>query len=158
MTQIFHSVNYSWLGAIILYLIVCFASWYQIATLSYGLNSGQLGRHPYLFPFQCFAEDLKCYWFGGQKYRIEFIRSRCEGDGTFASSKGNYSFKDVREKNLYEEVFWAICGGRISFWVEHSTYFLFGWVLIVAFVVVSIVCSVLNVVIFLPIRTLFRGR
>ena len=108
------------------YLIACFVTWYLLAALNYSLNGGQLGRHRLWFPFQCFTEEIRCYWFGGKTHRIEFIKSRCDGDGFFISSKRSFTHQEVRDNNLYETVFWGMCGGRLSFWTEHSIYFLFG--------------------------------
>lgn len=115
---------------VLLYLVSCLVSWYLLAGLNYGLNSGQLGRHPFFFPFQCFAEDIKCYWFGGQKHRVEFIKSRCGGEGSFCGSRRSYTHQEIRDGNLYEEVFWAMCGGRISFWSQHIAAFFLGLALI----------------------------
>lgn len=132
------------------YLVAGFISWYLLSALNYGLNSGQLGRHPYLFPFQCFVEELPCYWFGGKKHRIEFIKCRCHGNGTFLGSKRSFDHKEIRENNLYEVVFWEMCGGRISFWGGHLFQFFFGPPLTAMLLLMSLVGFLL-----LPVRWLF---
>ena len=129
------------------YLVACFVSWYLLAGATYALNSGQLGRGRYLFPFQCFAEDIKCHWIGGQEHRIEFIKSRCYGEGTFCTSKRSYSHQEVRDNNLYEEVFWEMRGSRTFFWSQHFLYFFLGPILLVSILVIGniiglIVCLV----------------
>ncbi|KKR02676.1 MAG: hypothetical protein UT29_C0001G0156 [Candidatus Yanofskybacteria bacterium GW2011_GWA1_39_13] len=143
---------------IILYLIACPIGWYLLASLDYGLNGGQLGRHPFLFPFECFAEDIKCYWFGGQKHRVEFIRSRCVGEGSFCGSKRSYTHKEIRESNLYEEVFWAMCGGRISFWSQQILYLFLGPVFIGFLLAGAIIGLIVNTLIFWPIDKLRGNR
>jgi len=123
---------------LILYLIACPIGWYLFTALEYALNGGQLGHHPLFFPFQCFAEDIKCYWFGGQKHRLEFIRLRCEGDGSFGGSTRSYTYREVRDNNLYEEVFWEMCGGKISFWSRHVSYFFLGPVPVVFLLAIAV--------------------
>ena len=139
--------------------IVCSAAWYLLAAFDYALNSGQLGRHRYFFPFQCFAEEVRCYWFGGKKYRIDFIKSRVGTyDGCMMSSKRSYSHQEIRDNNLYEEVFWAMCGGRISFWSEHILYFFLGPVLIELLLAGAIVGLIINTLVFWPISKLCGNR
>ncbi|MES2214361.1 MAG: hypothetical protein V4465_03185, partial [Patescibacteria group bacterium] len=79
-----------WTLAGIGYLTICFIGWYLLATFNYGMNSGQLGRHPLLFPFECFAEELRCYLPGGKEHRIHFIKDRVrDWDGVmFSLSSG----------------------------------------------------------------------
>ena len=161
MTQLLAFAGFSWLSmalSITIYLVVCFASWCLLAGLSYGLNGGQLGRHPFFFPFQCFAEDIKCYWLDGQKHRIEFIKSRSNGNGAFCGSKRSYDHQEIRDNNLYEEVFWAMCGGRISFWSEHVLYFFLGPVFIALLVVGAVIGLIVNTLIFWPIDKLRGNR
>src|SRR3989338_7840389 len=153
MTQLLEIAGSNWVSislSIAIYLVTCFISWYLLAGLNYGLNSGQLGRHPYLFPFQCFAEDVKCYWFDGQKHRIEFIKSRSNGKGWFLGSKRSYSHQEIRDSNLYEEVFWSMCGGRISFWSEHALYFFLGPALIVFLLAGAVIGLTINTLILWP--------
>ncbi|MBI5733252.1 hypothetical protein HY967_04895 [Candidatus Jorgensenbacteria bacterium] len=120
--------------SVIGYFALGLVGWYLSAGFKYGLSGGQLGRHPLLFPFQCFLEELPCYLPGGVKYRIEFIKSRVGGPGTMLSSKKSYSHEEIRQKNLYEEVFWVMCGGRFSFWAEHISYVVF-WPVIFAYII-----------------------
>lgn len=141
-----------------IYLLACPFGWYLLAGLSYWLNGGQFGRHPFFFPFQCFAEDIKCYWLGGQKHRIKFIRSRCNGNGIMSGSKRSYDFEEIRNNNLYEEVFWEMCGGRISFWGEHVLYFFLGPVLIAALLAGVVIGLIVNGLIFWPIDKLRGNR
>ena len=140
---------------VVLYLLACPVGWYLIAVMNYGLNSGQLGRHPYLFPFECFAEEIKCYWFGGQKYRVDFIKQRCYGNGVFCGYRRSYDHQEIREKNLYEEVFWAMMGGRISFWGGHLITFLFGPILVAIFITAALLGWTINFLILWPIDKLF---
>lgn len=143
---------------VILYLVACPVGWYLLAGLSYGLNGGQLGRHPLFFPFQCFAEDIKCYWFGGQKHRVEFIRSRCNGNGSMCGWKRSYNFEEIRNNNLYEEVFWEMCGGRISFWSKHVLYFFLGPILLAFLLARAVIGLIVNTLIFWPIDKLRGNR
>jgi hypothetical protein len=123
------------------FLTICLASWYVLAGFGYSLNSGQLGRDPYLFPFQCFAEALPCYWFGGKEHRTQFIKKRigisCQG--WMISSKRPYSYDEIRKDNLYEEVFWAMCGGRFSFWFGHFFGFFFGPIFLLGVMILMVV-------------------
>lgn len=142
-----------------LYLLACPMGWYAISLLHYGLNGGQPGRHPYFFPFQCFAEEIKCYWFGGQKYRIEFIKEQCYvDDGVFCGYRRSYNHREIREKNLYEEVFWAMMGGRISFWGGHLFSFFFGPMLVAIFIVAVIFGWTANFLIFWPLDKVFGTK
>lgn len=135
------------------YLLVCFVSWYLLATMNYGLNGGQLGRHPYLFPFQCFAEEWRCYWFGGKKHRIEFIKCRCRGNGSFCGFKRSFTHQEIRENNLYEEAFLEMCGGGPSFWGGNLFLFFFGPLI----VVLALLMGLVGWLVIFPIRWLI-GR
>ena len=108
-------------------IVGCFV-WYAANFFEYGLNSGQLGHHPFLFPFQCFVEDLPCYLPFGKERRIAFIKERMSGSdhGSFLSDKAGYDYVEIREKNLYEEVFWSMMGGRMSYFGRHLLYSI-GW-------------------------------
>ncbi|MDE2019331.1 MAG: hypothetical protein KGJ13_03210 [Patescibacteria group bacterium] len=132
------------------YFVACFVSWYFLAAMDYALNSGQLGRDPFLFPFQCFAEELPCYWFGGKRRRVEFIKSRCGGNGTFCGQKRSFTHEEIRASNLCEVVFWEMCGGRFSFWSEHSCKFFLGPFLVLFILLLCLVGLVL-----LPFRWLY---
>ncbi len=104
----------------LLYLALCLVGWYFLAGFDYAMNSGQLGRHPRWFPFQCFAEEVRCYLPGGRKYRVDFIKTRVRGwDGVMACSSKSYTYQEIREKGLYEEVFFAMLGGYARFWSSH---------------------------------------
>lgn len=137
----------------VIYLVACPIGWYLLAGLQYGLNGGQLGRQPYLFPLECFVEEIKCYWFGGQKHRIEFIKEQCGGEGVFCGSRRSYTHQEIRENNLYEEVFWAMMGGRVSFWGGQFLTFFFGPALIVI-LLVAIVVGIIFGILFWPVKKL----
>lgn len=109
-------------------ILVGIAGWYVISAFTYGMSSGQLGRHAYLYPFQCFLEDLPCYLPFGRKYREEFIRSRTHGSGIMCGRKKAYSFDEIRKNNLYNEVFYQMCGTHSDFYISHLGRFLFGWI------------------------------
>ena len=109
--------------ALVGYITIGLVNWYFLTGFEYGMNSGQLGRNPYLFPFQCFVEHLPCHLPDGKKHRIEFIRARVGNyNGCMIGKSKSYSFEDIREKNFYEEVYWQMCGSNFSFWATHSSY------------------------------------
>ena len=127
------------------YLVVCFLSWYAIQALNYGLNSGQLGRHWLLFPFQCFLEDLRCYLPSGKVHREAFIRDRVrDWDGIMIGRSRSYDHKEIRQNNLYEEVFYEMRGGGLGFWLSNIVYFFFGPLAIAFFIALILVSWVLH--------------
>ena len=136
---------------VVVYLTACFVAWYFLLTFDYAINGGQLGRHPLWFPFECFAEELPCYWFGGKQHRIEFIRSRCNGDGVFCGWRRSFTYEETRKNNLYEMVFWEMCGGRFSFWGEQLLQFFFGPLFIAI-----LLCAILIGLVLLSVRWLLE--
>ncbi|MDB5258083.1 MAG: hypothetical protein JWM14_2778, partial [Chitinophagaceae bacterium] len=113
-----------WVLATTGYLSICFIGWYLLAAFNYGMNSGQLGRHRWLFPFECFAEEVVCYLPGGKQHRINFITQRIgdwEGFMVSGSAGKSWSYEEIREKGIHEEVFYGMVGSHFGFW---STTFL----------------------------------
>lgn len=130
-----------------IFLVSCIllgiAGWYVTSAFTYGMSSGQLGRHAYLYPFQCFLEDLPCYLPFGRKYREEFIRSRTHGSGTMCGRKKAYSFDEIRKNNLYNEVFYQMCGTHSDFYISHLGRFLFGWIFLGIGITLLIVTAII---------------
>lgn len=126
------------------YLFMSFLCWYILYAIDCSLNSGQLGRHPILFPFECFIEELPCRIRNGKQARIDFIKKLIgdEGDGSMCGSKRSYRYEEIRENNLHEEVFFNMLGGHFGFWSMHLLYFAL-WPVALCIVVVMIVVVVI---------------
>lgn len=135
--------------ALVGYLTCGLIWWYVMGFMNYGLNSGQLGRHPYLFPIECFLEHLPCYLPNGKEHRIKFIKSRVrEGEGFMISldSGKSWTNKEIIEKGSYEEVFYGMLGGPFYFWFYHLGNFLAWPVPVVLFLIIGACMVVIKVV------------
>jgi len=77
--------------------------WYFIYGLNCALNSGQLGRHWFFFPFQCFWDEIKWNFPGGKAHYIKINIVGSFEDGSVCGSKRTWSFREIRERNLYAE-------------------------------------------------------
>lgn len=65
-------------------------------------------------------EDLLWILPGAGKRRASYIKELVkEGDGYMISSKGSWSYQEIRDNNLYEEVGWAMLPGYFSFFLNH---------------------------------------
>ncbi len=75
--------------------------WYLYNGLEYFLNSGNLGRHRYFFPFQCALEDFKLYSPFGREKRKKFIKDRLplRGFDSIITTKKLWTVKDVTDSN-----------------------------------------------------------
>lgn len=141
------------------YYLACFVGWYFCMGFGYAINGGQLGRSRWAFPFQCFWEELPCYLPGGRKHRIAFISERSKGiDGVMIGRTRAYDYSEIREKNLYEEVFFQMCGGRTYFWVTQLFVFFVSPFVVVALLCGGIISIVIQSILFLLRSTVMKKR
>lgn len=131
--------------ALIGYLVFCLGSWYLIAGLDYAMNSGQLGRSKWLFPFECFLEEVKCHLPGGQQYRIAFIKDRVrDWNGFMIGRSRNWSHSEIRWKKQHEDVYFDMMGGHLSFWSYHFTCFFGGFLILGLYLALLFILMLIN--------------
>jgi len=121
---------------------------YEIESINAALNGGGIGRHPQLFPVECFIETLPCYLPNGIEYRRKYIETRIQGKGLMISSTKSYDFSEIKKNKSHEEVFFVMRGTHFSFWGSHTFNFFFGWICIVLFI-----CINKSVTLLLKLRT-----
>jgi hypothetical protein len=104
---------------VILYLATTLIAWYLFYGLECHFNSGSLGRHPKLFPYQCAWQELKWYLPGGKQCRIDFIKDKVsvswQGkpvNGTICGSSHSWDYQEIREQELYLECAKDVLPGR----------------------------------------------
>ncbi|MBP9759849.1 MAG: hypothetical protein KBD24_00585 [Candidatus Pacebacteria bacterium] len=113
--------------SLVIYVVTCILGWYIVAGIGYSMNSGQLGRSKWFFPFECFIEELPCYLPGGRRHRIAFIKDRVGNhEGTMAGLRRLWTYQQIRKSANYEEVFFEMMGGRFRFWSYHASVFILG--------------------------------
>lgn len=99
------------------YILVSFGIWYLLYGLTYRMNGG---RHSVFYGFW---EELQWHLPGGLALRTDYIRKmvepRDDAPGrTFEGYIGKYSYTEIREQNLYEEVAKTTLGTSLTFWSE----------------------------------------
>jgi len=111
-------------------IIVCcigFICWYFFAGTVAGLTGLSYGRkYMFLVPFHELFEDFKCL---SRKYKANYIKKIVnskiyiqpgqENCGVMCSSKGSWTYKEIRDNNLYEKVGMAMLPGWTNFIVLH---------------------------------------
>lgn len=103
----------------IVFMILCyllaitcgFGLWF----VYYGLESYMNGGYSI---WRCFKEEVSWFLPGGRKLKGDYIRKMVDGwngDGWI----GEFSYKEIREDNLYEKVGSKVLPGRIHFLLTH---------------------------------------
>ena len=101
-----------------LYFFIAFGFWYMFYGFETYINGGNLGRHVFLFCFKCFWEELFWYLPGGLKLRAAYIQERVINfeEGVICGSKRSWSYRAVRERNLYKECAKDVLHSPFYFW------------------------------------------
>lgn len=103
------------------YILVGFGIWYLLYGLTYRMNGG---RHSVFYGFW---EELLWHLPGGLAKRTDYIRKmvgRGTEDRSISGYLGKYSYEEIREQNLYEEVAKTTLGTSLTFWSEIVFYVL----------------------------------
>ncbi len=131
--------------ALVGYVVVGIFLWYLVQSWRYGINSGQLGHSPYLYPVECFLEELVCYLPGGKKERIAFIDDRMAGTsgGAMLGFNRSYDHEVIRRDQCQNEVFYQMSGGPVHFWFMHLKYL--AWPVLPALSVIGFGISLIEI-------------
>jgi hypothetical protein len=124
------------------YVTLSVIGWYLLSSATYALNGGQMGRSRWLFPFECFFEDLPCYLPGGRKHRVAFIENIARNQESITGHTRSWSHHEIQYLKNYEEIFFDVREGRFVFWVSHLFKFLFGSLVVLAVVCLLIVSAI----------------
>lgn len=102
------------------YLALAFPMWYLLYGTQMHLNGGPLGRSRF-WVFECLWEDILFFTPGGLKRRAENVRIRVSRGSGYMPGPGRrtYSYEEIRDQNLYEEVATHLFGTPAQFWVEN---------------------------------------
>lgn len=116
----------------IIIFIVSLLVWYALSSATCALNGAYLRpTNRWLVPFAILWEDTLNELPGGANRKGQYIRERVgeEGDGGMISATGSWRYKDIREKNLYNEVGKAMLPGLGSYFI-YNLFIPFGPVII----------------------------
>lgn len=111
----------------IAYLFIGFTIWYLISGTIAGITGlSYMCENQWLAPFYEFYEDFKCL---SKKYKANCIRKIVNSDiyltpgqencGAMCSHKGSWTYKEIRDNNLYEKVGCAMLPGLTNFIILH---------------------------------------
>lgn len=105
------------------FMILSFVFWYIWHFIEYGLNSGSLGRHQFMFVFDCFKEDLSFFMPGYKMARIKFVKNQLplNLEVHICASDKTWTLKDVTlDDNLtYDDNKLLDCFNSIMFGLKY---------------------------------------
>ena len=100
------------------YLLIAFGLFYVGYGFEAWLNGGSFGRHPLLFPFQCFGEQVRQSLPGGRARWVKELVALL-GDGlrpksdTFFGRRTTWDLYSVNQKGLYAQMGRDVLPGAI---------------------------------------------
>jgi hypothetical protein len=90
------------------------------------LNGGQIGRGRWWL-FQLIWQDVRWFSLGGLKRRTEYIRGKVGPDSSHQGFIDGYSYEEIRNQNLYQEVAKKTLGSGWIFWGFNVFFMIFFW-------------------------------
>ena len=128
---------------VLIYFAVGFAFWYVYYGLETYLNGGSTRGKWWVF--KCFWEEILWFSPGGLARRTEYIRKLVHPEGDNFGYICNYTYAEIRRRNLYEKVAKKSLGSGFYFWGVNVILIFFLWPLVwIAFVLIIAVGSVMS--------------
>ena len=123
--------------SLMMYFGIGFAVWYIVYGLEAYMNGGSLGRGRWWL-FKCFWEEVQWFLPGGLAKRANHIRALVKPNSNDRGYLGGYSYEEIREYDLYEQVAKKSLGNGFYFWGVNVVLSFFLWPLMLGSLVALI--------------------